>query len=106
MPSIAIGTLISPGPSLYGPRWLTPAAKTGRLTSRNASTSLTAAFNTNPPTFRLAAWANINSPMSEFVRSPPASQTIISPGSAISMALCNIRLSPGRDLTVNAAPAI
>lgn len=25
MPSIAIGTLISPGPFLSGPRWVTPA---------------------------------------------------------------------------------
>src|SRR5688500_209533 len=31
MPSRATGTLISPGPSLKGPRWVMPAANTGKL---------------------------------------------------------------------------
>ena len=31
MPPTETGTLISPGPSLYGPRWLTPRAYTGKV---------------------------------------------------------------------------
>ena len=46
------------------------------------------------------------SPMIALVRSPPASTTITSPGSARSSALCTIRLSPGRVFTVNAGPAM
>ena len=46
------------------------------------------------------------SPMIASVRSPPASTTTMSPGSAMSSALCTIKLSPGRVRTVSAGPAI
>ena len=46
------------------------------------------------------------SPMIALLRSPPASTTITSPGSARSSALWTRRLSPGRVFTVKAGPAI
>jgi len=60
---------------------------------------------TMPAMPRLSAYADINSPISELVRSPPPSTTMTSPGSAISIALCTMRLSPGLVLTVKAGPA-
>src|SRR5687768_4771755 len=48
----------------------------------------------------------MRSPMSELVRSPPASTTITSPFTARLSAMCTIRLSPGAVRTVSAGPAI
>src|SRR6185503_6398443 len=48
----------------------------------------------------------MRSPMSEFVNSPPASTTMMSPCSAMLSAQCTIRLSPGAVRTVSAGPAI
>src|SRR5690349_14082070 len=47
----------------------------------------------------------MSSPRIALVRSPPASTTRTSPGSARLRAAWTIRLSPGRCLTVNAGPA-
>ena len=60
---------------------------------------------TMPASCFISAWASMSSPMSELVRSPPASTMMTSPASARSSALWNIKLSPGRVLTVSAGPA-
>src|SRR4051812_25749676 len=57
-----------------------------------------------PPTPRCSARADISSPMIALSLTPPASTTMTSPGSAVSIALCTSRLSPGEVRTVNAGP--
>src|SRR5215831_7053985 len=104
IPPMTMGTLISPGPFLYGPRCVTPLANTGKLPWRSSAESRIAPQITMPPTPRCSARALISSPMMAWSLNPPASTTITSPGAAVSIALCTSRLSPGAVRTVNAGP--
>src|SRR5580765_123255 len=104
IPPIVTVTLISPGPFLYGPRWVTPLAYTGKLPCESSFESRIAPQITMPPTPRCSARADISSPMIALSLTPPASTTMTSPGSAVSIALCTSRLSPGEVRTVNAGP--
>src|SRR5512133_582013 len=59
---------------------------------------------TMPASPRFSARLVMMSPMMAVVTTPPASTTMTSPGAAMSMALCTIRLSPGVTFTVRAGP--
>ena len=60
---------------------------------------------TMPTAPRAAAIEDMISPMIACAVAPPASTTITSPGWAISIALCTIRLSPAGTRTVSATPS-
>jgi hypothetical protein len=99
----AMGTLISPGPSLSQPPAETDLLNTGNLSAINSSTSRIAPSTTRPPSLEATAECPISSPKTAFVVLPLVLTTSMSPGCAISMALWTMIVA-GRAITVTATP--
>ena len=102
-PQHTTGTLISPGPSRYGPPGVNPEAYTGSGKPRRQSASRIGPSTTIPASLLDAAYRNMSSPIRERPDSPPDTMST-SPSSAMLRALWIIRLSPGRAFTVKATP--
>ena len=100
----AIGTLISPGPSLSHAPGLTVRLNAGKPSRVMPSMSRIAPSTTMPPSFFAAAVWHMSSPKTAVVRLPHVSTTTTSPGSATCSALWTMRLSAGRQSTVTARP--